>query len=217
MLSDAKPILKSNNKRNRRMSQKSKYDANFTAGGLLFNEYKALEKLLLSDNFEELIKIEEEQNNVIGIATNSSRKRIISEIKRRYYMAPTGFWNIYFHWSEDEQKLALLYLCLKTYPLILDIHLEVTLKKFRIGANLVAYDVQMRLEEIMSYDEEVGNWSMLTLQKINEQYRKALKDAGLYHADNTLHRPMKASNAFWEYFKGINEQWFIEACFKNIN
>lgn len=100
------------------MPQKSKYDANFTAGGLLFNEYKALEKLLLSDNFEELIKIEEEQNNVIGIATNSSRKRMISEIKRRYYMALTGFWNIYFQWSEDEQRLALFYLCLVQLVLI---------------------------------------------------------------------------------------------------
>ena len=57
-----------------------KYDANFTAGGLLFNEFIALEVLLLSENFEEGVAIEEEQNNVIGIATNSARKRIISEI-----------------------------------------------------------------------------------------------------------------------------------------
>ena len=48
-----------------------KYDANFTAGGILFNEFIALEVLLLSENFEEGIAIEEEQNNVIGIATNS--------------------------------------------------------------------------------------------------------------------------------------------------
>ena len=44
-----------------------KYDANFTAGGLLFNEFIALEVLLLSEKFEEGIAIEEEQNNVIGI------------------------------------------------------------------------------------------------------------------------------------------------------
>tara|TARA_B100000497_G_scaffold118800_1_gene145422 strand:+ start:803 stop:1054 length:252 start_codon:yes stop_codon:yes gene_type:complete len=68
------------------MIKNKKYDANFSAGGLLFNEFIALEVLLLSKNFEEGIAIEEEQNNVIGIATNSARKRIISEIKRRYHL-----------------------------------------------------------------------------------------------------------------------------------
>ncbi len=74
------------------MNIKSKYDANFTAGGLLFNEFKALEALLLSPDFKELIKLEEEENNVIGIATNSARKRIVSEIKRRYDQVEVNFW-----------------------------------------------------------------------------------------------------------------------------
>ena len=75
------------------MIKNKKYDANFTAGGLLFNEFITLEALLLSENFEEGVAIEEEQNNVIGIATNSARKRIISEIKRRYHLAPDHFWS----------------------------------------------------------------------------------------------------------------------------
>ena len=65
-------MIKNNNK---------KYDANFTAGGILFNEFTALEEILLSENFDECISIEEEENNVMGVATNSARKRIISEIK----------------------------------------------------------------------------------------------------------------------------------------
>jgi hypothetical protein len=196
---------------------KSQYDANFTAGGLLFNEFKALENLLVSDNFENLIKIEEEQNNIIGIATNSSRKRIVSEIKRRYKIAPAGFWDHFYNWSEDEQKLALFYLCLKTYPLIMDVHLDVALKKYRIGAKLDAYDIQMRFEEIMSYDEEVSNWSELTFKKLNVQYRKALRDSGLYQVNKVLKKPSKPGNQFWGYFKEINEHWFIEACFMDKN
>lgn len=199
-----------------RMSLKTKYDANFTAGGILFNEFKVLEEILLSDRFDELIKIEEEENKHIGIATNSSRKRIISEIKRRYHIAPNKFWNNFFTWNEEEQKLALFYLCLKTYPLILDVHIEVALKNFRIGAKLDVYDVQMRFEEIMSFDEEVGKWSELTFQKLNVQYRKALKDAGLYNDEKQLKKPVNIGVAFWDYFKETNELWFIEACFKNI-
>lgn len=78
------------------MLKNKKYDTNFTAGGLLFNEFIALEVLLLSENFEQRISIEEEQNNVMGIATNSARKRIISEIKRRYSLAPDDFWSHFF-------------------------------------------------------------------------------------------------------------------------
>lgn len=193
------------------MTNKTKYDANFTAGGLLFNEFKALEALLLSPNFKELIKLEEEENNVIGIATNSARKRIISEIKRRYDQVEVDFWMHFFEWNEYDQKLGLFYLCLKTYPLILDIHLEVTLKKYRTGASLEAYDIQMRMEEIMSYDDEVAKWSDATFKKINVQYRKVLRDIEMYNGKK-LNALDKASSTFWDYFKNINEQWFLRAC-----
>ena len=193
----------------------NKYDANFTAGGILYNEFIVLKKILLSDQFSELIKIEEEQNNLIGVATNSARKRIISEIKRRYANTTSDFWNNFFEWNEIEQKIALFFLCLKTYPLIFDIHFEVALKKFRTGNKLEAYDIQMRMDEIASNDEEVSKWSDSTFKKINVQYRKALKDVGLYNG-STLKRESKASSSFWDYFKNNNESWFLEACFINL-
>lgn len=195
------------------MNFKTKYDANFTAGGLLFNEFKALEEMLVGVKFDQLIKQEEEENNKIGIATSSARKRVIFEIKRRHKAAPNDFWDHFYNWNEDEQKLALFYLCLKTYPLIMDIHLEIALKKYRIGAKLDAYDIQMRFEEIMSTDEEVASWSDATLKKLNVQYRKALRDAGLYSTSKRLQKPEKISTQFWNYFKEINEPWFLEACF----
>jgi hypothetical protein len=191
-----------------------KYDANFTAGGILFNEFIALEVLLLSENFEEGIAIEEEQNNVIGIATNSARKRIISEIKRRYHLAPDDFWSHFFGWHENEQKLALFYLCLKTYPVVLDLHYEVTIKKFKSGNKLDAYDLQMRLDELASNDKDVAKWSDSTYKKINVQYRKALKDVGLWNGERLL-EATNASSQFWNYFKDHQDGWFLSACFKN--
>ena len=192
-----------------------KYDANFTAGGILHHEFNALIDILMSDDFEVLIKEETEQNNLIGIATNSSRKRIISEIKRRKKHAPSEFWNNFLSWTEPEQKLALFYLCLKSYPLILDLHLEVALKKYRTGSSMEAYDIQMRMDEIASFNTDVSNWSEVTLKKLNVQYRKALKDAGIYDGTK-LQKPQNITQGFWEYFKGINEQWFSEACFMDI-
>lgn len=190
----------------------SKYDANFTAGGLLLNEFRALEGMLLGDSFIKEIDIEEESNRVIGIATMSARKRIIAEIKRRNSIAPIGFWNHFFQWDELEMKFGLLYLCFKTYPLIIDIHIEVALKKFKTGNTMNAYDVQMRMDEIASKDDHLSQWSNSTLEKINVQYRKSIKDAGLYDGSNLI-RPLKISPTFWQYFEDIHEGWFLTACF----
>ena len=197
------------------IDKSKKYDANFTAGGILYNEFIALKEILMSDQFIELIKIEEEQNNSIGIKTLGSRKRIISEIKRRYSQVSLDFWHNFFEWNEVEQKLGLFFLCLKTYQLVFDIHFEVTLKKFKTGNKLEAYDIQMRIDEITSNDEEVSKWSEKTFNKINVQYRKAIKDIGLYNG-TTLKRETKAREIFWDYFKNNNESWFLEACFINI-
>ena len=109
-------------------------------------------------------------------------------------------------------KFGLLYLCFKTYPLILDIHIEVALKKFKIGNIMNAYDVQMRLDEIASKDGNVSKWSSSTLEKINVQYRKAIKDVGLYDGKNLI-RPIKISQSFWQYFEDLNENWFLTTCF----
>lgn len=196
------------------MNINSKYDANFTAGGILFNEFTALEGMLLSENFDERISIEEEENNFMGVATNSARKRIISEIKRRYNIAPEDFWIHFFGWDELEQKLALFYLCLKTYPLIFDIHFEVTLKKYKVGSSIEAYDIQMRIDEIASYDEDVASWSDSTYKKINVQYRKALKDVGLFNGERFI-KTTNDDSIFWSYFEDHQESWFLTACFKN--
>ena len=196
------------------MIKNKKYDANFTAGGILFNEFMALELQLLSKKFRQEISIEEEQNNVIGIATNSARKRIIFEIKRRHHFAPDDFWIHFFGWNENEQKLALFYLCLKTYPVVLDLHFEVTIKKFKSGSKLDAFDLQMRLDELASNDEDIAKWSESTFNKINVQYRKALKDAGLFDGEKPTNIS-KVNDHFWNFFNDINESWFLEACFKN--
>lgn len=194
------------------MSSQKKYDASFTAGGLLYTEFKSLIGILSSPDFEELINAEEQENKVIAIPTSAARKRIIPQIIRRHKQAPIDFWDFFNEISDYEKKFCLFFLCLKTYPLLMDLHLEVTLKKFRTGVNLETYDIQMRLEELMSYHEEVSSWADSTLKKVNTRYIRMLKDLEIYNG-NILTRPVKARAEFWNYFKETNEQWFLEACF----
>jgi len=190
----------------------SKYDANFTAGGLLINEFLVLKSILTSENTLEELKNEIEDNNLIAIKTKGARQRIITEITRRYNQVPKSFWGFFYELNLKEQKQALLYLCLKTYPLIFDIHFEVTVKKFKTSGRLIEYDIKMRIDEIASIDKSVADWSDLTLKKLNIQYRKTLKDAGLLKG-NELIKSEIYNPIFWNYFKKNGDNWFLTACF----
>ncbi|WP_418637401.1 BrxA family protein [Winogradskyella sp.] len=194
------------------MPNKQKYDANFTAGGIFFNEFSNLKDYLLDENFEEIVKNDIEENQILAISTLSARKRIVSEIIRRHNIMSVNFWSFFQNLNESESKLALFYVCLKTYPIVFDLHFQVTVKKQKLGTELTEYDIQMRLDELSSIDEDVESWSETTIKKINTQYRKALKDAGVYEKEK-LKQPVNIQESFWEYFKDNDESWFLQACF----
>ena len=192
---------------------RKKYDANFTAGGLLFREFNSIASILTSNNFIDQIHEESKLNLFLGIQTESARKRVISEIKRRYEIVDESFWKWFSNITEKEQKLALFYVCLKTYSIVLDLHLEVAVKKYRTGSNLDSYSIQMRIHELVATNEEMGDWSTSTLDKINSQYRTTLKDCGLLNGE-TLIPQSNISDLFWGYFEDIEQGWFKEMCFK---
>lgn len=190
----------------------NKYDANFTAGGILLNEFLVIKDILLREDVENRLRKEIEENKVIGINTKGARQRIILEIIRRVNKVPKTFWDFFYNLGLMEQKQALFYLCLKTYPLVFDLHFEVAVKKYKTSGSLSDYDVQMRLDEIASTNENAANWSDKTFKKLNSQYRTALKDVGLLK-ENYLNKSQIQSNVFWNYFKDNGEQWFLKACF----
>lgn len=195
------------------MMEEKKYDANFTAGGIFFNEFDNLKDYLLKDNFVKIVKNDIEENKILAIATLSARKRIVSEIIRRYQTVPFKFWGFFQNLNEHESKLALFFVCLKTYPIVFDLHFQVTVKKQKLGLELDEYDIQMRLDELASTSSEVESWSLSTLKKINTQYRKAIKDSGLYDGGKLKRVTNFSNDLFWNYFKENNESWFLEACF----
>ena len=190
----------------------SKYDANFTAGGLLLNEFMNLQDVIQDENIIDILKTEEEENLYVGIDTVAARKRILSEIKRRIEFTDAGFWDLFSSVSEQHKKIMLFYLVLKTYPLIWELHFEVTYNKFLIGAELDTYSISLFLDSVASKDDYVGGWSDSTLDKLNTQYRKVLTDCGML--DENVLRPVYGLNTeFWNYFQEIGEKWFIKACF----
>lgn len=188
------------------------YDASFTAGGLFYNEFSNLRYYLIDQNFEDLVINDLEENRILAIDTLSARKRIVQEIIKRYKVMPLLFWEFFQNLTETESKLALFFVCLKTYPIVFDLHFQVTVNKQKTGIPLNEYDIQMRLDELSTLSKDVQSWSETTVKKINSRYRKALKDAGLYDGIK-LRRPNRINEGFWNYFKENDETWFLEACF----
>ena len=188
------------------------YDANFTAGGLLKSEFLALQEILTSPGVEEVLKAERAANEVVGIKTDAARKRILLEVWRRYQAVPAEFWGHLYGCDVREQRLALFFLVLKTYPLVRDLHFDVAVRKHRTSGSLEAFDVTAYLDGVAGRDEEVAKWSQATLDKLASQYRTVLGDCGLWE-QGQLKPASHVSEAFKSHYITAGEGWFLEACF----
>jgi hypothetical protein len=196
-------------------ARKYSYSAAFTASALLFHEFSKAKDSLLSDCFTREIQKDVLENSRLGIKTQAARKRISQEMIKRYGSAPPDFWQFFFQRAEAEQKLALFFLCLKTYNLMLDYHLEVALKRWKARSEqLDTLDIQLRLDEISSFNPEVYAWSESTKTKTVTVYLRTLTEAGLLK-HGILQKPSNIQPEFWEYFVKNGEAWFPEACFAN--
>lgn len=192
------------------MKQNSPYTAAITGGGFLFNETNALLPLLMSEDADALIKDEVLNNQVMHINAETSRKKAVLEIKRRYATMPRGFWEKYLTKSPEDQKLALFYVILKTYRILFDLHFNVTVPHWNSASTTVELaDLTMEFNEISSRDEFVDSWSDQTKKKIGSTYLSILRHVGIMDRDNNLQAIADAD--FSDYFS-MGETWFLEAC-----
>lgn len=196
-----------------KVRRQKKYGAGFTAGGLLYDEFVSVLPLLNPVVMTDRLMAEVGENRYMAIRTVGARKRVLREMLRRMNEVDQDFWQHFLNWNEGERKLALYFLCLNTYSIVFELHWELARKKWATGSTMSAFDVQMFLEQVQSRrGNDVGNWSALTLNKINQQFRKALRDCGLLKGD-LLNQPERVSPDFWSYFERGEYRWFLEACF----
>lgn len=188
----------------------SPYTAAITGGGFLFEETKVLLPLLKSDDRENLLKDEKINNNLLKINAETSRYRAIMEIARRYDAMPASFWDDYLAMNEDDQKIALFFVILKTYKICFDFHINVTMRKWNsISKSLLYDDIDMEFNEVSARDEFVDSWSDKTKRKVGSTYLTVLRKVGMLDNEDNLH-PLSASN--FDYYIINGEQWFLEAC-----
>ena len=193
---------------------KSPYSAAFTAASMMYREMTALVPLMCDANSAELINKEIEENNLLCINSLNSRKRVVAELQRRFNSVPQGFWQHYLQLGEHAQRVALLYVVLKTYQLLFDMHICVTLNQWRSASGgIQSSDVMLYLNELAVQDAFVDSWSESTRKKIASTYILMLHQAGLMKDNSSSLCQPELSDGDWMYYIRMGEAWFLEACF----
>lgn len=188
----------------------SPYKASLTGGGFLFEETNLLLPLLMSSDRAVLIKNEILNNNVLHINSESARKRNVSEIIRRFDNMSISFWQDYNSMSEDDQRVAIFYVIMKTYKIVFDFHINITIKKWYSSSKTVERnDLMMELNEISANDPVVDSWTDKTKSKVASTYLSILRHVGMLDFENHL-QVLKCSN--FDYYINLGETWFLEAC-----
>ncbi len=192
-----------------------KYNGTFSSNGILYNETIRLVKILGSDDVIQGLAKEVTENQLLQVNSETTRGRVIREIKKRNKYADKGFWQQFIRSSENEQRLLFFYLCLKSYRILFDLHFMVTVKRFHIDTTLPeTFYYKMAVDEIASENQTVAGWSETTLTKTFSNYRSLLRISGLLSGERL--RVPDVDLHFWEQFKTQNEFWFMEACFQPL-
>jgi len=198
----------------KKLKIKSPYSAAFTAASMMYREMNALIPLMLDEKSQELIKQEIEENNLLRINSLMSRKRVVVELQRRFNAVPKSFWEQYLLLDEKAQRIALFFVLLKTYQLLFDMHVCMTLSMWRSAdIHLDTSDVMLYLNELASQDKFVDSWTESTRKKICSVYILMLHQAGLMQDGTALLKEPRLPDENWQLFLRIGEPWFIEACF----
>lgn len=195
------------------LAKNSPYSASFTGAAMLFSEMNVAVKMLLENDSPETIKLLKTDANYIQIKAAKSRERVTAEFVRRFRSVPKSFWERYISLGESEQRLALLYVILKTYQILFEFQINLVIPKYNSPDRvLTKNDVNMALNEIASKDEFVDSWSAETRDRASSQYLTMLRQAGLINdATKELQEPNLPDDSFLYYIR-IGEVWFLQAC-----
>ena len=182
------------------------YSTTFAAGTLLYDE--SLQVLEAADTIE---KVDEVSDDVLDIRSQSGRERRLIEVKRRLGAVEQDVLQDFLELSSAEQKVVLYYAAIKAYPLVHDLHVHIVLPAWRsIMQEVHRADILRFLEGRADNHLEIDAWSESTLDKVQQVFRKMLREVGLLTADQklqALHLPIP----FWARFVRAGDLWFLEA------
>lgn len=192
---------------------KSIYSAALTGCSFMIDEMTACLPLLMDENSEELMRREVSESNILLMKSQQTRYRAAVEFKRRYAAVPADFWQKYLLMNRQQQLVAMYYVCLKTYRILFDLHINVALKKWKSANRKVTKtDAQNEIYEIAANDEFVDSWSDETKDRVASSFLTFMRRAGFLNETDTLQAPTLQPTDFRIYLE-LGDSWFLQACF----
>ena len=167
----------------------------------------------MDENAEVRIKQEIQEHKYLKVNTEAASKRVLAEFKKRYYAVPKGFWTWYLTLSEQAQKAALLYVLLKTYLLLFELHTGTTVRKWHsVNRMLGTNDIMGAYYEIAARDEFVDSWTDQTRRKLVSSYITILCQCGMMDRVTGMLSQIKLNPSDYSWYLNNGEGWFLEAC-----
>lgn len=154
------------------------YLLGFTAGALLYKEAKGYVAAISS--FEDYLSMNENITNAY-IPTNSetSRKRIKSELDKRLRFLKVDYLKLFLNTDEKTQKIILMLAVCKCYSIITEFLIEVIYPKWkRFDHDVATYDFSYFLSEKISIEQR-ESISDKTKYKLSQVAIKMLKEIGM--------------------------------------
>jgi hypothetical protein len=193
------------------LQQKSTYSAAIGCGFML-DEMTRVLPLLMADDSDARLKQELEQNEYLLISNLATRKKAITEMKRRYNAVPRSFWEEYLRLSSQMKTLAMFYVQLKTYKIYFEFQIEVVRHKWNSFSQTVTKnDLLSCLSDIACSDPFVDSWSDTTREKIATSYITVLRKVGFLDKNGNDIHAIECSDAELRFFVQIGEPWFLDA------
>ena len=189
------------------------YSSALTGCSFMIDEMNACLPLLMDDNSEELMRREVSENNIMMMKSQKSRSKASLEFRRRYNAVPSQFWVKYQNMSRQQQLMAMYYVCLKTYRILFDLHINVALKKWKSANRTVTKnDAMSEIYEIAANDAFVDSWSEETKDRVASSFLTYMRKAGILNESGELQAP-KLQDSEYRIYVELGDSWFLQACF----
>ena len=171
------------------------YSVSLTAGGLLQHETLSVIDYLIESRVSELGEAIK-NSDVLKTNSEASRKRLITELRRRDKAVSSEVWKWLKNNSPKEQKISLFYICLKATSLLFDFQSEVVLEKWRsLHLSINREDVLYFFDKKSQNYSELDKWSQTTRIKAATVIIRILKESGILLHGNL--KQLEADDSFW--------------------
>lgn len=188
----------------------SPYGSGYVSLALGKPETDSLLPLLLAPDADLRLREAIKRTDLLRYNSQSSRERVLVEIRRRFQRMPVTFWQDYQRMSPTDQVTALFLVLLKTYRLLFDFQTKVVLPRWaRLERSLTYHDLRLCYMEIASRDEKVNSWTDNTRKHVLTTSLTIYRQVGLLDREGKL-RPLQCGN--FDYYLTHGEPWFLEAC-----